>query len=177
MNDDAKQCLSALLDDEGDEREISCLIDRTIAAREYQKVWVRYQLIREVMAGGPVEPVAGELVRRVRADIEREPVPVKRARPRAAVMRPFIGFALAASVATMAILGVRYVERHLLSGPQVAAVSASVPAQPAGNRWNVGQPALEARLNGYLVNHSEYVGYGMGGMFPYARIVGYARRE
>jgi len=39
-------------------------------------------------------------------------------------------------------------------------------------QWDA-QPEVEARLNGYLVSHSEYLGNGMRGMLPYARIVGY----
>ncbi|MDH5593931.1 MAG: anti-anti-sigma factor, partial [Gammaproteobacteria bacterium] len=42
----------------------------------------------------------------------------------------------------------------------------------SGTRWDVKQPAVESRLNSYLVNHNEYSN-GMQGVLPYARIVGY----
>jgi hypothetical protein len=40
-------------------------------------------------------------------------------------------------------------------------------------QWNTTEPAVAKRLNGYLVNHSEYLDGPMRGLHPYARIVGY----
>ena len=37
-------------------------------------------------------------------------------------------------------------------------------------RWDVGEPAIETRLNSYLVHHNEFLDRGM---LPYARIVSY----
>ena len=48
--------------------------------------------------------------------------------------------------------------------------------QQAGIRWNTSQQ-VERRLNNYLLNHSEYISTSPRGMMPYARIVGYERRE
>ncbi len=43
--------------------------------------------------------------------------------------------------------------------------------------WNDSRPAVEARLNGYLLNHNEYLAGGVRGMLPYARVVGYDARN
>jgi hypothetical protein len=47
----------------------------------------------------------------------------------------------------------------------------------ASNRWSATQPTIEARLNRYLVTYSESAGYGVSGMMPYARVVGYDASE
>jgi sigma-E factor negative regulatory protein RseA len=39
--------------------------------------------------------------------------------------------------------------------------------------WNDPRPQVERRLNGYLLNHNEYLATGVRGMLPYARVVGY----
>jgi sigma-E factor negative regulatory protein RseA len=39
------------------------------------------------------------------------------------------------------------------------------------NRWTVGEPEVEQRLNDYLVDHHEYA--GTSGVFSYARVVAY----
>jgi hypothetical protein len=98
--------------------------------------------------------------------------------------------ALAASVAVAAILAVRGLDEIPVE-PQAAGIpavqvaahrpSAVIPASatdspPASLRrlqWNTAAPAVAHRLNGYLVNHSEHLGGPIGGLHPYARIVGY----
>jgi len=53
----------------------------------------------------------------------------------------------------------------------------SRPATLRRLHWNTTEPAVANRLNGYLVNHSERLGGPIGGMHPYARIVGYDTTE
>jgi sigma-E factor negative regulatory protein RseA len=117
-----------------------------------------------------------------------------------AALKPAAGLALAASVAVVAVLAVRSmgppgVEPERAAAPSTR-VAASVPvlgervtpvasgspqvlqaqAPAAGLRrlqWTTSEPAVAQRLNGYLVNHSEYLDGAMKGMHPYARIVGY----
>lgn len=43
--------------------------------------------------------------------------------------------------------------------------------------WNDARPAVEARLNSYLLDHNEYLADGVRGMLPYARVVGYDARN
>lgn len=51
--------------------------------------------------------------------------------------------------------------------------SDSRPATLRRLHWSTTEPAVTNRLNGYLVNYSEHRGGPIGGMHPYARIVGY----
>lgn len=47
-------------------------------------------------------------------------------------------------------------------------------AEKRGTRWNRIKPAVENRLNSFLVNHQEYApASAMTGMLPYAAFVGY----
>ena len=51
------------------------------------------------------------------------------------------------------------------------------PAALTRLTWNDARPGVEKRLNGYLLNHHEYLAGGVRGMLPYARIVGYDSRN
>ncbi len=63
----------------------------------------------------------------------------------------------------------------------------SVPIHQRGNEatdaeltrmtWNDTGPGVEERLNGYLLNHNEYMARGLHGMLPYARVVGYGQNK
>jgi len=59
--------------------------------------------------------------------------------------------------------------------PGVADAARGTPEALAATRltWNDARPGVEARLNGYLLTHNEYLAGGVRGMLPYARIVGY----
>ena len=70
--------------------------------------------------------------------------------------------------------------------PQLASLpsdsDAAVDAQPSGTSltrmtWNDARPAVEERLNGYLLDHSGYLADGVRGMLPYARVVAYDARN
>lgn len=70
--------------------------------------------------------------------------------------------------------------------PRLASVSnesvAAVDSQPSSSSltrmtWNDARPAVEARLNGYLLDHNGYLADGVRGMLPYARVVAYDARN
>ena len=156
----------------------------TIAAR------VSAQLAGErvVDEGGVDERVVDERV--VQAE--------SRFRPR--IWTPLRGLALAASVAAVAMLGIVVLDDG--SDLQIASTEqpasrmpsfAQTPPPVTGSRaqrvagaaaqrsfaepvyWPRGDaaPDAEARINTYLINHSEHGGHGLGGVLPYVRVVGY----
>jgi hypothetical protein len=99
-------------------------------------------------------------------------------RQRSAIpLKPALGFALAASVAIVAVLvGGQRVSQHSLKGDDRPTLQASAPSQKGlemppstGDQ----ERAVKARLTSYLVNYSEYLDNGMRGLLPYARIVSY----
>ncbi|MFT5449142.1 MAG: sigma-E factor negative regulatory protein RseA [Gammaproteobacteria bacterium] len=75
---------------------------------------------------------------------------------------------------------------HQPVAPQLASLrndsDAAVDAQPTASSltrmtWNDAGPAVEARLNGYLLDHNGYLADGVRGMLPYARVVAYDTRD
>lgn len=168
----SKEKLSALMDGELEIGVTSRLIDVVSRDAELRAAWTRYHLVRDVVRD-QVAPVApGDFARRVENALELEPTlaAVRRRRSR---LRPIAGLALAASMAGLAVFGVKSIWYPSQSTPAPTSVAAAPRLQTSALRWNVSQPAVEERLDGYLVNHSEYLGNGLRGLLPYARIVGY----
>ena len=174
MSDETKEAISALADGETGSTGTSKLLDNIIRDPSSRTTWERYHLLSDAIRGRLPDGVQSSLSTRVHDAIALEPVALATRRKRVRILKPLTGLALAASVATVAILGVRSLDSEVTPAAQIAANSKAT--QTTGNRWNAS-PEIEARLNAYLVNHSEYVGYGMQGMLPYARIVGYDSTE
>jgi len=169
MKDDIREAISALADGEV-EGDAGRLIDRLQSDAELQRLWARYHLLSEAIGDRLAVPAGTELADRVHRAVEAEPVALPRARPRQArLLRPVAGLALAASVAGAAIFGL-----HLLAGPQASQANLAGRSLSATEVADAGAvSAAGARLSGYLVNYSEYAGYGTRGMLPYARVVDY----
>ncbi|MFT5656956.1 MAG: negative regulator of sigma E activity [Gammaproteobacteria bacterium] len=113
------------------------------------------------------------------------------------LLKPFAGMAVAASVAVVSITLWQSVSvtgdsqsvedqvvnadqqkiQQLASQPVQAAVNASA-ALDDGMHWKVisDAPALERKLNGYLVNHTEY-SRSMQGLISQARVAGYGSQK
>lgn len=178
MKKSTREDLSTLVDGELDSTRASQVIEAATRDPKLRAAWSRYHLMSDAMRDQLAPGAPAEFAERVRRALESEP-PLAAPRRRAhALAKPLAGLALAASVAGVAILGLNALRSEQPAAPQTTAVARQTP-QESGTalRWNVGQPAVEARLNGYLVNHSEYLGNGMRGLLPYARIVGYDGEE
>ena len=176
MDDDAREVLSEVLDDEADRFTTQRFVQTLLEDAKHKELWARYHLVSDVIGNRLTSALGGELLDRVRSAIDAEPPLVRGAPAGARLARPMAGVALAASVAAAAVLGARFLQPgSTVRQPFAAAPAAGVVL--ASNRWSATQPTVEARLNRYLVTHSEYAGYGVGGMMPYARIVGYDAGE
>lgn len=202
MSDTLKERISALLDGELAPGSVSETIDVVLKDEELVIHWSRYHLVRDVLRH-KVYPDAGAQLRdRMRICMADEPLhfPGSRALARRwrNTLKPIAGLALAASVAVVAILAVRGIgqlpdQPDTARAPSVQVPTTQVAARstaavvpvsavdsgalrPSGLRrlqWNSSEPGVANRLNGYLVNHAEYLGSPISGMHPYARIVGY----
>lgn len=179
MNDEIREQLSALVDDELSDLERPLLLGRLQRDAQLRACLGRYQLIGEVMRGGTARAAGLGIARRVQDALEQEPVPAGSSRvsstPMARLWKPLAGLAIAASVALVAVLSVQRLQTPL--GQPLALVSNAPPqtiVRADDSRWNRVAPQVEQRLNGYLVNHNEYAASrGMPGVLPYVRIVGY----
>ncbi len=173
MNDDIREQLSALADDELSELERPLLLGRMQRDSALRECLGRYQLIGEVMRGASTSTGLG-IAKRVQ-QVVAEDAPM-RVSQKARWWRPVAGFAVAASVALVAVLAVTTV-RNDDPGVTGVAVTGTAPgatlaSDDPGLRWNRIDPQVEKRLSGYLVNHSEYAASrGFQGVMPYARVV------
>ncbi len=176
--------LSALVDDELVDMEIDLVLRRLNRDDDARDRWERYHLISDVMQGHLPAVLDTDFATRIRQAIEAEPLPQPVARPLPAWYKPVTGFGLAASVALMALFGLKLNQTDILqpAAPLVATTSTlSVPIAPlpiqtvATNRSaDPASEPVEARLNHYLVNHNGYASMSsVNGMLPYVRMVGY----
>lgn len=177
--------VSAGVDDELEAGEAGLLFRRLAADADLRQRWQRYHLISDALRNNLPTRLPIDLATRISAAIAAQPSLSQRMQP-ARWLRPLAGFAIAASVATIAVLGMRSLHTAVDSGPaeqlaSAATVPAALPAalpvttsQGDGTRWDPAQPEVAARLNAYLVNHSGHAGAtGMQSVLPYVRIVGY----
>ena len=199
---DANEEISAFVDGELRGPARARIVGRLYGDSELRRVWERFHLIGDtVRKVGPV-PGAGSIAGKVGEAVSGERIVPTRRRARRPGVGPLPGLALAASVAAVAILGIRSfdgdgaqrpaAEASRPEGAAGSAVSVRGPAVPepvrpsiaatavrhprpesARLRWNDAAPDAEARLNAYLVNHNEYAGHGVRGVLPYVRVVGY----
>lgn len=112
-------------------------------------------------------------------------------------LKPFAGLAVAASVALVTVALWQPLQQESgqldsglvsadqqkvqqLAGQQIqgAAVPVSTQLQLPGTRWKVDRemPALQQKLNAYLVNHTEYSN-SVQGLIPQARVAGFDSQQ
>lgn len=176
MTDKLHEQLSALVDDElsADEREL--LYRRLEQQPPLRAKWSRYHALGDMIRGHVQGDARLDISRSIQAAIAQDTTyAAKPVAPR--WMRPLSGAALAATVAFMAVLGIQKVtvtdtQVELAPVAQLQTPAQAIPV--SGTRWDVQRPELATRLNGYLVNHSEYAsGTNLQGMLQYVRIAGY----
>ena len=197
---DARERISAFMDGELRGSDCDRAVKSLYASPELRRDWARFHLIGDAMRKtGPIAR-AETIADRVSAELARERIVHAAPRLRRRVWAPLAGLALAASVAAVAILGVRSVDDgiEVQTVASVAPVRQAVPAAPparsdtgsrvqrvaaasaqrmlasaAGRPWSDAAGDAGARINAYLIHHSEHAGLGVRGVLPYVRVVGY----
>ncbi|MGA7980505.1 MAG: sigma-E factor negative regulatory protein [Chromatiaceae bacterium] len=187
MSEQQRQHLSALVDGELDSMALHTTIAALAASSELQATWERYHLIGNALRGDTIHPEFRQIADRLRVQIADEPVPLVPASTRRGKgpsrIGAFLGAALAASAAFLAVFAVPQLfdAGPAARGPgPVVALSTSPPPlaqqfelRTTGQRWHLSQPALENKLDRFLVNHQEYSPASFKGLLPYATFVGY----
>lgn len=182
MNDTVKEQLSALIDGELPDEERELLHKRLATDSELRAAWQRYHLIRDAMRENLPELISRTSDSVIVPDHDEHPVTVT---PQSASLmrfaRPAAGFAIAASVAMLAVFGV-VSNRDQLSSEPAPQVAVSKPAKQLPDNfivvprtgWESVRPAVVSHLNSYLVDHSNYSGFGASqSIIPYTRVAGY----
>ena len=184
MSDEIREQLSALVDDELSDVEQPLLLGRVQRDTELRECLGRYQLIGEVMRGIADTTTLGvaDRVRRVLLQDVGGQLPDTPKQEGFNWWKPVAGFAVAASVALVAVLTVSSVRETATDAvPELASSKpAGVPAvaRVSDDQWDRIEPGIDKRLSGYLVNHNEYAASrGVQGVMPYVRIVGFENSQ
>lgn len=171
--------ISEFLDGELPQTEQDALLKTLANDEELSGAWERYHLIGDAIRNDLPELIGCDISTRVQQAIATEPailVPLSR---RHALVRPVMGFALAASVAAMAILGVRQLNQDTSPAqPLMVAQEQPLPASTFDNspiRPASVQTLPNTQLDSYLVNYYEH--QGNMGMLPYVRIISHDPNE
>lgn len=185
MIDKRLEALSALMDGEADETDAGALGGWS-RDEGMRGVWGRYHVISDCLRGNLPRYLDPALTNRISVALRNEPAIV--AAPdraaRHAWLKPLVGMAIAASVATLALIGIQ-MNRTDSAGAQAVA-QAPVSHGGSGGQINLAlgrdsarvlrpaTPMSEAnsRLNRYLINHNEQrTNNAVQGMPPYVRII------
>ena len=170
MKDTLNEQLSALVDDELDTGEAALLLRQMGKDETLRNRFARYQLVSDALKNNLPAQVDPGFHLRVQAALQDEAAP--QAAPASMqfgrLLRPFAGFAVAASVAVVAVLSLQSVRE---TKPQTTPAVAAAPAEYIRAEGQAPVARSSNRdLEAYLVNHNEFA--VNRGMLPYVRIVG-----
>ncbi|MDT8371955.1 MAG: sigma-E factor negative regulatory protein [Gammaproteobacteria bacterium] len=179
--------LSALVDGELQGEQLEYVLALLKTDVQAQKQFQRYQHTSDVLHGFATKPHPIDLSESLALALKDEPMHAMRSQPKAKVLpfpsqlwKQISGLAIAASVGALAVVGVMTQPDNQLISTSVQTVANATsndlqPQRASSNRWTVGEPEVEERLNTYLVDHNEYA--GASGVFSYARVVSYDARQ
>ena len=191
MSEQSREQISALMDDELDSGS-SVVLNALRENHEFRQAWNHYHLIGETLRGNLPEYVDMSMAERISRVLNNEPAIIARQKNLVAFFKPVVGFAIAASVATVAILGVRQIGTGPVATPPGEVIASNQPETvyfPVTTVSTSPEPenevhefkasvGAESRLNRYLVNYNEYrTNAGVQGMLPYVRIVAHEVEE
>jgi len=176
MNEQKREQLSALIDDELT-HDAPSTIDNLLADDQAKEIWTRYHLIGDFLRGHLPERYENT-ADKVSMAIASEPTILAPKKKSSDLMKPVIGFAIAASVAAVAIFNVQQANQVPTAGqPEIVQSSIATNAASIATSQRVTQQdnlaqSPDIRLSRYLVNYNEYrVNTGVRGMPPHVRLV------
>ena len=154
MNDAIKMQLSAFVDDELSDNETDLLVRRLGQDRELRQQVAEYLAIGRIMRGQPQIAGSERLRERIIAELgdgpAEEPQTPAPTNPGLRLWRPLGGFAVAATVALVAIVGLRQ-----MTGPDdIAPAEAGITATAEETGYTVPN-APDDLLRQYYLSHGE----------------------
>ncbi len=153
MTENIREQISALLDDELSQHEMSQTVEQLSEQKSLQVTWDRYHLISDVIRGDAGKRTAPSLADRVRTQIDAEPAILAAPKPAKTApvwVRPLAGAAVAASVAVLAVMTApQLLNPEVKTPPQMATLKVAEPIY--------AQSVSLAPAQGYqLVNSAQY---------------------
>ncbi|HET8807953.1 MAG TPA: sigma-E factor negative regulatory protein [Methylophaga sp.] len=178
-----REMLSALVDGQLKGQELTQAIAHISNDPSARAEFLRMQYASDVMHGytRAVSQRPVDLAQQLSAALSDEPVYHQNALLAKAKVLAFpktfwkqaTGLAMAASFGALAVVGV--MNQPGYQNVPLASAENTINPTTQVNRWTVGEPEIEDRLNNYLVDHNEYA--GGAGMFSYGRVVSYGTEQ
>jgi len=177
------ELVSALVDGQLTGKELDQVLALINSDPKARETFIRYQQTSDVLHGytRSLNQHSTTLISGVSAAVREEPAYSKTTSGKSkskilafpqTVWKQATGLAIAASVGALAVVGVVQQQSDVSSIPVASAVSSEAATLVSqSNRWTVGEPEVEDRLNNYLVDHNEYA--GTSDVFSYGRVVSY----
>jgi len=190
MQKDNNEILSTLID--GEHAENKNILEDLVRNDITRETWRRYHLIRDCLQGNLSEKIHNNFINKVNLRLENEPTIISNTKTKQLNLEPVIGFAIAASVASVAILGIQNknnispieIKDTIVMGENIidsqfeAFSFPEVQVSPAAVHSIPPNSITQQRLNNYLINHSKYKNnIRMNSVLPYARIVTIESKE
>ncbi len=185
MSNEKFEKLSAFMDGEIELSQSE--LQRLASDDELKSCWTRYHVIRETMTQRINLAVTDDWYDKLHAQLDQEPTVLAPANvvspPGRKVFKQVAGFAVAATVAAIAIVSLqnnqidpvtKSPELAQVNPPAINVVPNQAIARVSATVNDKSRLSKEAtsKLNGYIVNHYEYSVAGkLQGMLPYMRIV------
>ncbi len=193
MSDQKKETLSALFDGETNEFETRRLLAEL--DEESRALWQRYQLIRDSANNTLTEShFSMDISGSVAAEIAAEPAIRQKKSDKESWFKPVVGFAAAASIAFVTVLGVQNLQPStdnittgFVADGNVSASQLSIASNLGLNQVSGSSSVLlsrelesidaqkardEERLKYYLQQHAQHSSFNNGrGLLPMARLV------
>ena len=180
-----RESLSAMMDGELDDP--SQVLSSLKSDTEFRGRWARFHLIGDMMRDAIISPAPAKFSEDVGAKVAAEPTILAPQSTPQRALTPRTGFAIAASIAALAVIGIARFspdEDKLNSDPTLSAALPSAPREVRYVEPEVTAPALrekqpevvypQRRLNKYLVKFNEQrTNVGVPSVNPYVRIVGF----
>jgi sigma-E factor negative regulatory protein RseA len=181
MNELNKEQLSALIDGEHDNEHV---LDNLIHNDDMKQTWSRYHLIGDCLRDNLPNEITHAISDNVSQALQNEPTVLAPVKKQSNIMKPLAGFAIAASVAMVAVFSIQNnndIDTPLVNSAPIAATTVqpqtfSFPESnymPAAvTQSDTPESIANQRINNYLLNHSEYrSNVGVNGILPYVRMV------
>lgn len=179
MSDKLNEQVSALMDDECTEQELKLAVRQLTRDVILMAQWERYHLISDVLKGDAPAVMNVDFAERMRAVIDTEPPLAANAKPLQAPRpwaKPLAGFALAASVAAVAVFVMRP-DVMQPNNPSLLAGDTEMAQTLELTRFDEetvdAEDDMLARMNAYMVNHNSMASMSsVYGVLPYVRMAG-----
>ncbi len=164
-----KENISALLDGEVDDLERERALRALGADPALRGAWERYHLASAAIRRELDVMVTPGLADRIRERLHHETQSDSRRPFAPRMLKITAGLAIAASVATVALLNL-----PPLVSPSVAPIARHVTGKSIVAETRQTPPEQQRALNPYLVQHGEFTpAAGMNGMLSYVRVIGH----